>query len=257
MKCDLLGAKDSQMFHTTMFLPLALFSSLQDRQNPVPNIHGRVADVPVVGHYKDNDAYAYRKKNILRGGIEGGKVAHYHTFMMHSNGLERLCYAHGCFWVNDQVFVRRIPEDELPLYDLTDQAAKRYREKYPKDRGYPGVHLSGLDPVLNATAKETWDAFVEKREPPSGRAQRFHFLPTSATTGKVFLFFARRSWIELWDGKFRWLPDEQRSEAKWAEREEEVFACPFSEDFYVFAKDTTYFFLTRSGQLYLAEKSKK
>src|SRR5207244_9264375 len=89
------------------------------------------------------------------------------------------------------------------------------------------------------------------------RPQKFDFLPTSATTGKVLLFFPRRSWIEVWDGKFRWLADEQRWEDKWAEREEETFACPFSEDFYVFAKDTTYFFLTRSGQLYSAEKPKK
>jgi hypothetical protein len=63
--------------------------------------------------------------------------------------------------------------------------------------------------------------------------------------------------MSVWEGKGVHVPDEQRWETKWQDKPEEVFSCPLKEEFFVLARGSTYFFLTRSGYLYYADKPAK
>ncbi len=71
--------------------------------------------------------------------------------------------------------------------------------------------------------------------------------------------------VQIWEGKGKWtLPEDHKQYGgklggRWdfAWKELERFAADFQEQFMIFAKGSTYFFVMESGKVYMAKKAEK
>ncbi len=81
------------------------------------------------------------------------------------------------------------------------------------------------------------------------------FVPTSEFTCKIFFFPKKEKKIQTWETYARY----DAKKDKWEiadERNPEIFASTFVEDFYVFIRKNDYYFVTESGKLYYAPAPK-
>src|SRR5205085_2422060 len=90
------------------------------------------------------------------------------------------------------------------------------------------------------------------------------FIPISDKALRVFFFVMKTKKIESWETEWgfeRWKNPRVVNVSGWRavadERDPETIDSAFLEDFYVFKRNTDYFFVTQSGKLYIAAPPKK
>jgi hypothetical protein len=112
---------------------------------------------------------------------------------------------------------------------------------------------------------------VEHRAPPpiqpyeAARGVAIDFVPLSDHEARVFFFPTKMSTtIESWEMAWGFKKGKNRKGKEitaWQliadERNPETIESVFTEDFYVFKRDASYFFVTQSGKLYVAPPAKK
>jgi len=84
----------------------------------------------------------------------------------------------------------------------------------------------------------------------------FYFDVLPVGKGKVLLFVLWKEKMAAWEGEGRWSEKRQRWEVRWPEKPTAAVATERAglgaEPFTAYARDKTWFFLTRSGQLFAA-----
>lgn len=99
--------------------------------------------------------------------------------------------------------------------------------------------------------------------PPEGPGMAIDFIPISSTACRVFFFSLPTKKIETWETEWTY---EARKDPKdpvlyrWKvadNRNPETIDAGFAEDFYVFKRKADYYFVTQSGEMYIAPPPKK
>lgn len=168
---------------------------------------------------------------------------------------------HGIFWgtgspVQDtEVQALRIPLKELPLFEEKNwkKNAQSLRERDP-NRLDPAFAFSwNLNPVQAAARRfyERNGAIGGLNRPPV-TGIHFDFLPTGPD--EILVFILHESKMEVWHGRGAWSETKKEWNLTWSAAAVEAFAADFQEAFQVFAKGEAYYFLTREGKLYAAQR---
>lgn len=192
----------------------------------------------------------------------------------------------GVIWgEHDFGSIHRMPVDDLKFFDVEVVSGKdekrwkplsvEYHKKYPRAPNNLGKiethqsfgnnvpHSWYLDFVAVLGSKDAANHLMGKPtvyhtyggESPT---PIYVILPTGPTALKTFML-RRDKKIEVWESHGTWRPDLCGWHVKWQRQEKEDFAVPFLEPFYVTtrkkasaAKNEEYYFLTYSGELYVA-----
>ena len=222
-------------------------------------LHGTVCKGKLYGFFgeKKSDASIYAiplsdftRKQWKNYGADFGEI-HFHYRHNIKNGS--LWFAAGPEGIN------RIPFDELHFFDSSNERrVEQLKKKFRLSDEHEPTHSFG--------SAAFWQRYrsIQAGEvgPPGpvggGPAQGIAgigFVPTSEFTCKIFFFSKKEKKIQTWETYARY----DAKKDKWEiadERNPEIFASIFVEDFYVFIQKNDYYFVTQSGKLFHAPPPK-
>ena len=141
--------------------------------------------------------------------------------------------------------------------------------KYGPERVYrdrsDGGHAQPMPALLKEYERERVSPFQPGYDPAPGVA--IDLVPLSDNSLRVFFFVMRTKKIETWETEWALLTKKDkkgrifevfpRDEPIADERNPETIDSAFAEDFYVFKRKTDYYFVTQSGEMYIAPPPKK
>jgi hypothetical protein len=174
------------------------------------------------------------------------------------------------FWGNGSAGVRhfgldvmRIPIEDLALVDPSNPKRKeQYLAKFPKDTvyqkaGYPNALAWDASPVSDVCYRHPLGR-GDILQPPGDKAP----IPTPGVffdaypiaSDRIMLFVIDGDTLRVWSGttKDKWVGYWRMDWGK-DDKESESFKSPLKEAFTVFVRDKDYYFVTESGDIYLAK----
>jgi hypothetical protein len=156
------------------------------------------------------------------------------------------------------------------LFGPLDEKAKALsKERYPRHR--PGtVSVSSSHGWYLGPLKQLRDAWwsIERyrRFGPDGTYDHFQgpgpqkdtywdFLPDGKDKGRLFVLSRAKYYgvFDVWDGKGTWSKEDELWKTNWSAKPTEQFRSYFLDPFVMYAKGSTYLFMTPSGKYYLSE----
>ncbi|MCE9533100.1 MAG: hypothetical protein K8T89_18535 [Planctomycetes bacterium] len=247
------------------------------------------ADPPMLASIHDNELFYLRLDRVLNGdgfyqlvaqplakGADNSRQKAKYEFLLNGYGIAdrlpvRWRIRDGILWMlgggvmTGVLEVKRIPLDELPMFDKNNPKAEDLMWSKYKQHGheYFGWGLSLATRDLNI--------MFENKRPMRGKFEtdtEWHFaiatkvafcdsLPTSSASESTFVLYKGK--CEVWDSVRMWPKNFDQKKyvqwnMRWYDKPQETFHLGFTEPFTVFSSNHTYFFVTNSCKLYTAGK---